>query len=358
VQGPHGRLSLTLPPGSCTRMCWRGAATNPARCCSAPPTTAWRGCACGAQAETTLINFTVTEGGLEDQLLALVVNRERADLEEAKGHLIAQNSEFVIKLKQLEDGLLEKLSAAQGDLTENGGAGAGAAACGGNGCGDLVWGLLPPAVTRLCPCGCRGADRPAGGVQGAGRRNLREGEVGRRNLREGWMLVCPLQHSTPISLILWVCACRLPSNNPRGSPLPTHSSYTRSLMIRACPPHGAPPTAPQVVEARETEARINEARNVYRGVAARGSALFFLLNSLGKMHAFYQYSLGAFVVSAGQRGGNGRGGGGGGGTKRPAGHAFRGARRLEGRGCAHGQRPAMGWCNRGYGPKLHGLIFI
>jgi dynein heavy chain len=31
-----------------------------------------------------------------------------------------QNSEFVIKLKQLEDGLLEKLSTAQGDLTENG----------------------------------------------------------------------------------------------------------------------------------------------------------------------------------------------------------------------------------------------
>ena len=44
------------------------------------------------QAETTLINFTVTERGLEDQLLALVVNKERADLEEAKGALIVQNS--------------------------------------------------------------------------------------------------------------------------------------------------------------------------------------------------------------------------------------------------------------------------
>jgi hypothetical protein len=73
------------------------------------------------QAETTLINFTVTEAGLEDQLLALVVDRERADLEAAKSALLAQNSEFVIKLKALEDGLLEKLSSAQGDLTENGG---------------------------------------------------------------------------------------------------------------------------------------------------------------------------------------------------------------------------------------------
>lgn len=42
------------------------------------------------QAETTLINFTVTEGGLEDQLLALVVNKEREDLEEAKSQLIVQ----------------------------------------------------------------------------------------------------------------------------------------------------------------------------------------------------------------------------------------------------------------------------
>ena len=31
----------------------------------------------------------------------------------------AQNTEFTIKLKQLEDGLLQKLSDAQGDLTED-----------------------------------------------------------------------------------------------------------------------------------------------------------------------------------------------------------------------------------------------
>lgn len=36
---------------------------------------------------------------------------------------------------------------------------------------------------------------------------------------------------------------------------------------------------------------------MYRGVASRGSMLFFMLNSLGRMHAFYQYSLQAFVVS-------------------------------------------------------------
>jgi dynein heavy chain len=32
------------------------------------------------QAECTLINFTVTEAGLEDQLLSIVVQKERPDL--------------------------------------------------------------------------------------------------------------------------------------------------------------------------------------------------------------------------------------------------------------------------------------
>ena len=36
------------------------------------------------QAQATLINFTVTKDGLEDQLLAVVVARERPDLEKTK----------------------------------------------------------------------------------------------------------------------------------------------------------------------------------------------------------------------------------------------------------------------------------
>lgn len=54
---------------------------------------------------------------MEDQLLALVVNKERPDLEETKTQLIIQNTEFTIKLKQLEDELLYKLSTAEGDIT-------------------------------------------------------------------------------------------------------------------------------------------------------------------------------------------------------------------------------------------------
>eukprot|EP00878_Enallax_costatus_P020623 GHUV01021808.1.p1 GENE.GHUV01021808.1~~GHUV01021808.1.p1 ORF type:complete len:1441 (+),score=543.76 GHUV01021808.1:4290-8612(+) len=142
------------------------------------------------QAETTLINFTVTEQGLEDQLLALVVNKERPDLEETKTQLIIQNTEFTIKLKQLEDELLYKLSTAEGDITED------------------------------------------------------------------------------VALI---------------------ESLEESKRV-------ATEISEKVVEARDTEVAINDSRNKYRPVAERGAMLFFLLNSLNKIHAFYQYSLNAFVT--------------------------------------------------------------
>lgn len=89
---------------------------------SSPPIsecTSLRVLSTAAQAETTLVNFNVTEGGLEEALVALVVSRERADLETAKSQLIVQSAEFVVRLNELENGLLEKLSSAEGDLTEN-----------------------------------------------------------------------------------------------------------------------------------------------------------------------------------------------------------------------------------------------
>jgi dynein heavy chain len=68
------------------------------------------------QAQCTLINFTVTKDGLEDQLLAEVVNAERPDLEELKAELTGQQNDFKITLKQLEDSLLSRLSAASGNF--------------------------------------------------------------------------------------------------------------------------------------------------------------------------------------------------------------------------------------------------
>jgi dynein heavy chain len=71
------------------------------------------------QAETTLINFMVTEDGLEDQLLATVVALERSDLEKEKARLLQQQNGFKIKIKELEDGILEQLANAEGDVLEN-----------------------------------------------------------------------------------------------------------------------------------------------------------------------------------------------------------------------------------------------
>nr|XP_026486610.1 dynein beta chain, ciliary [Vanessa tameamea] len=68
------------------------------------------------QAQTTLVNFTVTRDGLEDQLLAEVVKAERPDLEELKADLTKQQNEFKIQLKKLEDDLLSRLSSAGANI--------------------------------------------------------------------------------------------------------------------------------------------------------------------------------------------------------------------------------------------------
>lgn len=71
------------------------------------------------QAQTTLINFTVTRDGLEDQLLAKVVSKERLDLETKKAELTKQQNDFKITLKKLEDSVLYRLSTATGNILED-----------------------------------------------------------------------------------------------------------------------------------------------------------------------------------------------------------------------------------------------
>lgn len=71
------------------------------------------------QAQTTLINFTVTQAGLEDQLLADVVASERGDLQQLKLKLTREQNEFMITLKELEDNLLAALSSAEGNFLED-----------------------------------------------------------------------------------------------------------------------------------------------------------------------------------------------------------------------------------------------
>merc|ERR1711871_538356 len=61
-------------------------------------------------AQCTLINFIATERGLEDQLLAKVVGKERPELEATSQELTAAFQRYKIELVQLEDDLLERLA--------------------------------------------------------------------------------------------------------------------------------------------------------------------------------------------------------------------------------------------------------
>merc|ERR1719473_1897125 len=63
-------------------------------------------------AQCTIINFIVTPEGLEDQILAMVVNVEQPELEQQKQELVCKQNEFMVTLAQLEDDLLSQLSAA------------------------------------------------------------------------------------------------------------------------------------------------------------------------------------------------------------------------------------------------------
>jgi dynein heavy chain len=63
-------------------------------------------------AQCTIINFIVTPEGLEDQILAMVVNVEKPELEQQKQGLVRKQNEFKVTLSQLEDDLLSQLSAA------------------------------------------------------------------------------------------------------------------------------------------------------------------------------------------------------------------------------------------------------
>ncbi|TGZ66131.1 hypothetical protein CRM22_005485 [Opisthorchis felineus] len=69
--------------------------------------------------KVTLVNFTLSPDGLEDQLLGMVVAEERPDLEEAKSQLIVSNAKMKEELKEIEDRILERLSATEGSPVDD-----------------------------------------------------------------------------------------------------------------------------------------------------------------------------------------------------------------------------------------------
>ena len=56
--------------------------------------------------KTTIVNFAVKEQGLEDQLLGIVVRKERPELEESKDKLVVNIASSKKKLADLEDEIL------------------------------------------------------------------------------------------------------------------------------------------------------------------------------------------------------------------------------------------------------------
>merc|ERR1719331_1932890 len=70
-------------------------------------------------ASTTIIDFTVTMQGLEDQLLSIVVNKEREDLQIQRLQLMKDINEYKSKKAELEAQLLYKLANVQGNLLDD-----------------------------------------------------------------------------------------------------------------------------------------------------------------------------------------------------------------------------------------------
>ncbi|NXU12627.1 DYH1 protein, partial [Pardalotus punctatus] len=67
----------------------------------------------------TLINFTLSPSGLEDQLLGEVVAAERPDLEEDRNQLIISNAQMRQELKDIEDQILYRLSTSEGNPVDD-----------------------------------------------------------------------------------------------------------------------------------------------------------------------------------------------------------------------------------------------
>ncbi|KAG6939406.1 dynein, axonemal, heavy chain 7, partial [Chelydra serpentina] len=69
--------------------------------------------------KVSLLNFMITPEGLEDQLLGIVVAKERPELEEERNALILQSAANKKQLKEIEKKILETLQSSEGNILED-----------------------------------------------------------------------------------------------------------------------------------------------------------------------------------------------------------------------------------------------
>uniref|UniRef100_A0A8C5GFM1 Dynein axonemal heavy chain 7 n=1 Tax=Gouania willdenowi TaxID=441366 RepID=A0A8C5GFM1_GOUWI len=69
--------------------------------------------------KVSLLNFMITPEGLEDQLLGIVVAKERPELEEERNALIVQSATNKRQLKEIEDKILKTLQSSEGNILED-----------------------------------------------------------------------------------------------------------------------------------------------------------------------------------------------------------------------------------------------
>ncbi len=67
----------------------------------------------------TFVNFTVTRGSLQSQCLNQVLKAERPDVDSKRSDLLKLQGEFLLRLRHLEQSLLQALNEVKGRILDD-----------------------------------------------------------------------------------------------------------------------------------------------------------------------------------------------------------------------------------------------